>query len=86
GPEDIVARLRVTPYQAGGQRAFLVAKAMLRHRLMMVGMREPEVGRSCHFETADDAQEAMSYLVASLGAHARVLVVPNALGVLPIPE
>ena len=84
-PEDILARLRVTPYHAGGQRAFLVAKAMMRHRLMMVGMRDPTLGRSCHFDTAAEAREAMSRLEASLGADARVLVVPNALGVMPVP-
>ena len=83
--EAIVRRLRTGAYKAGGQRAFLVARAMQRHRLMMVGMRDPGVGRSCHFDTADDAREAMSKLVASLGTDARVLVVPNALGVLPIP-
>ena len=84
-PEAIVRRLRAGRYKAGGQRAFLVAKALLHHRLMMVGMQDPKVGRRCHIEAPLNATEAMALLLPALGADARVLVVPNALGVLPIP-
>jgi lactate racemase len=82
---EIVERLRVTAYGAGGQRAFLVAKALLHHRLLMVGLQDPSLGRSCHLDTAANAREAMAKLVPALGADARVLVVPNALGTLPVP-
>jgi lactate racemase len=85
-PEDIVRRLRVTPSAAGGQRAFLVAKALLHHRLLMVGMRDPALARACHLLSVDHGHEAMAMLLPSLGPDARVLVVPNALGVLPIPQ
>ena len=85
-PADIVRRLRTRSYEAGGQRAFLVAKALLHHRLMMVGMQDPHLARRCHLVAAADAREAMDMLVPALGADARVLVMPNALGVMPVTE
>jgi len=83
-PAAVITRLRSRPYKAGGQRAFLVAKALMHHRLMMVGMRDPALARTCHMIGANDAREAMAVLVPALGAEARVLVVPNALSVMPI--
>jgi lactate racemase len=85
-PKEVLTQLRTRPYQAGGQRAFLVAKALLHHRLMMVGMRDPELARACHLIGPNDAREAMAVLRPALGADARVLVVPNALAVMPIPD
>jgi nickel-dependent lactate racemase len=85
-PQDIVRRLRAGAYEAGGQRAFLVAKALLHHRLMMVGMQDPGIARRCHLVAARDAREAMDVIVPALGVEARVLVVPNALGVMPVTE
>ena len=85
-PAGVMTRLRTRHYQAGGQRAFLVAKALLHHRLMMVGMRDPALARACHLAGPADAREAMAVLMPALGADARVLVVPNALGVMPISD
>jgi lactate racemase len=84
--KDVLTRVRTHPYRAGGQRALLLAKALVHYRLMMVGMRDPDVARRCHVIGVPDATEAMNVLVPALGADARVLVVPNALGVLPVPD
>jgi lactate racemase len=84
--KDVLTRLRSHPYKAGGQRAFLVAKALMHHRLMMVGLKDPALANECHMLGATDAREAMDVIVPSLGEDARVLVVPNALGVMPISD
>jgi len=83
---EVLAHVRTERYAAGGQRALLLAKALTHHRLMMVGMRDPDLARRCHMVGARDANDAMQVLVPALGSDARVLVVPNALAVLPVPE
>lgn len=84
--EAVLDHLRRGGFQAGGQRAFLVSKALRRYRMMVVGAQDPAMIRSCHLETAPDADTAMSRITATSRADARVLLVPGALATLPVPR
>ncbi len=83
-PDAVVAGLRRRGFGAGGQRAFMVARALQRVRALVVASETPEIARDCGMATADSAEEAVGFLEPKLGPRARVLVVPHALAVLPV--
>jgi lactate racemase len=85
-PASVMDHLRREGYGAGGQRAFLVAKALATLRGMVVGARDPEGPRRCHLVPEPDPAAATARLLRELGPRARALVVPNALGGIPLPE
>jgi nickel-dependent lactate racemase len=79
-PAAVTASLARAGFGAGGQRAYMVARALCRYRGVMVGNRL-EAGI---LPTAGGADEALARM-DDLGSGTRVLVVPNALAVLPRP-
>ncbi len=85
-PGEVLDRLRREGFGAGGQRAFMVARALSRYRALVVGSEAPEVIADCGMETAPDAEDAVARLRQALGERARVLVVPHALATLPTPD
>jgi nickel-dependent lactate racemase len=85
-PTATVERLRAGGFGAGGQRAFMVARALARHPAMIVGALVPGDMRRCGFLTVATPEEAVEQLRAALGARARVLVVPQALAQIPVAE
>ena len=84
-PDAVVAALTQSGYRAGGQRAFLVARALSRYRGMVVGGVDPDGIRDAHLTLAGDPSEALRSLPWNAEDEVRVLVVPNALAILPRP-
>lgn len=80
-PEAVLAALTRTGFGAGGQRAYMVARALCRYRGLMVGSRIETAGI---LPVTRDPQAALKRM-EDLGPGTRVLVVPNALAVLPRP-
>ncbi len=86
GPEEVVAALRNRGFGAGGQRAFMLARALGRYRGMVVGAMRPDEVSACGVETVADPEDAVARLAEALPADARVLALPHGLATLPIPE
>lgn len=84
-PEEVVSMLERTGYRAGGQRAFLVARALCRYRGMVAGAADPDALSNAHFSLAEDSVGVLSHLPWKESDAVRVLVVPNALAILPRP-
>jgi nickel-dependent lactate racemase len=80
-PETVLESLTRTGFGAGGQRAYMVARALCRYRGLMVGSSDLSAGI---LPTVGGPQAALERM-KDLGQDARVLVVPNALAVLPRP-
>ena len=87
-PDALVARMRREGFPAGAQRAYILARALQRHPVIVAGAEHPEVVAACHMHPAADLAEAM--VVARAMAQERfdsealqVLEVPNALVMLP---
>jgi hypothetical protein len=72
-------------YGAGGQRAVLVRRAQASVRGLIVGTEDPELPGRFGFEGARTLEAAVAGLFGAIGERARVLVVPNALGGIPVP-
>lgn len=83
-PEDVLRLLRRQGFGAGGQRAFMVARALARYRALVVGAEAPAVVTDCHMEAAPNPRAAVERMLAAVGENARVLIVPHALAVLPV--
>jgi hypothetical protein len=83
-PEEVLRLLRRQGFGAGGQRAFMVARALARYRALVVGSEAPAVVTDCHMEAAPDPRTAVERLLVAVGENARVLIVPHALAVLPV--
>lgn len=84
-PAGVVRGLRERGVGAGGQRAFLVSRALSRFRGMIVGARDPKMAEACHFAAAPNGPAAVRRLLEELGPDARVLVVPHPLLRIPRP-
>jgi len=82
-PEAVVSQLRRTGVAAGGQRAYMVARALAARRGLVAGVGEPARLDGSHFTVVPDAGAAVGILQQELGSHARILIVPDALGMLP---
>ncbi len=85
-PADVVRRLRETGFGVGGQRAFMVARALERYRCLLVGSELPSVAAACHMESAEGADAAVAHVLDRLGDRARVLVIPHGLATLAMLE
>lgn len=85
-PGDVVRRLRETGFGAGGQRAFMVARALERYRCLLVGSDLPSLAEACHMESAEGAAAAVEHLLGVLGPSARVLIIPHGLATLAALE
>ncbi len=80
----ILADAREHGYPAGGQRAFIMAKVMLEHAVIIVGARDPGVVRDAKMDSARTMEEAFALVAGRLGRPGNVLVVPHALLTLPM--
>jgi len=84
-PAEALARMRDRGFGAGGQRAFMVARALERYRTGVVGARHADVVVACLMTPLPDPDAAINLLRKELGPRARVLVVPHGLATLPVP-
>jgi nickel-dependent lactate racemase len=85
-PGEVVRRLRETGFGAGGQRAFMVARALERYRCLLVAPENLSIAASCHMKSAGTAVAAVEHLRGVLGTRARVLVIAHGLATLATLE
>ncbi len=88
-PAELVERLRRDGFPAGAQRAYILARTLMRHPVIVVGAERPEVVRACHMEAIATMEKAMQRARALAAERfgtddLRVLEVPNALTTLPV--
>ena len=81
-PAEVVAAIRREESRAGGQRAFLVARALERFAGLVVGA-DPDALAGSHLAVAPDPEAGLAWLTPRLPADARVLVVEDGFGRLP---
>jgi nickel-dependent lactate racemase len=80
---EVLSNLKQHEFGAGGQRAFMLAKALLRYRGMVVGALMPDEIAACHVVTEPNGAPAVERLREELGKTARILVVPNPFSSIP---
>lgn len=85
-PAEVVRRLRETGFGVGGQRAFMVARALERYRCLLVSPEIPSTAAACHMESAGTADRAVEFMLSELGEYARVLVIPHGLATIATLE
>ena len=82
-PQEVRERLRREGFGAGGQRAYMVAGALEKYRLVVVGAKDSKRLEAMGIQTAETPDEALR-LVSKKVSRARSLVVTHALSTLPI--
>lgn len=87
-PQELVRRLQRDGFPAGAQRAYVLAKVLARHPVIVVGALHPDVVSACHMHPVQTMEEALA--LAQQLAHERfpnqqlhLLNIPNALACLP---
>lgn len=90
-PDDLVARGLREPLGPGGQRSFVVARVLSRHRIAVVGAAAPSfLDRLAHLglTACDSVDAALAAEDARLGRRARVLAIADAMATVvhAIPE
>jgi nickel-dependent lactate racemase len=83
-PEEIVETARREGYPAGGQRAFVVAKVLQECEVVIVGSEQPGLVEEAKMLPVADMNEAFQFVERKHGRDAEVLVVPDALHVVPV--
>lgn len=85
----LLTRLEAEGCQPGEQRAYMVAQLLRQYRVIVVGAQQPEVVKLAHLapvETMDEALDLARVWCGTLDRPPRLLVVPNALQMLPVPQ
>lgn len=83
-PAEIIAKARAGGYQAGGQRAYVMAQVLAGCIVVMVGSEHPEIAEQLKFRHAASMDEALKMASRLVGNSARVAVIPHALMTLPV--
>jgi nickel-dependent lactate racemase len=83
-PEALLAQLRRRPLLPGEQRAFVMGLVLSRYRVI-VASRKAGVARQAGFEEAASIEEALEREAIRLGRPPKVLILPEAISVLPCP-
>jgi hypothetical protein len=87
-PSDLVDELRRTGFPAGAQRAYILAKVMAEHPVIVAGPEHPEIVLACHLLTSPTLESALE-MAAEIARRCfgdrplELLAVPNALVTLP---
>jgi nickel-dependent lactate racemase len=82
---ELIERFRREGCRPGEQRAFWLAKLLLRAHVIVVGACDPALVRSWHLLSAESLEEAAQMAQATVGATPNALIVPHALQSLPRP-
>lgn len=86
-PGSLLEALRRTGYPPGAQRAFILAKVLERHAVIVVNPKVKELVRDLKMIPAADMDEALDTAAAILGQRELdVAIVPHALLTLPIVQ
>jgi lactate racemase len=82
-PAALVEELRASGFPGGAQRAYVVAKVLAEHPVIVAGARHPDVVRACHMIPAADLSSALDLARAMarerFGIEPSVLEIGNAL-------
>jgi lactate racemase len=82
--ESLVKRVRHSGCQPGEQRAFVLAKALQRVKVTIVGSVCPEAVRACKMDAEPTIDCALEAAARELGRELEVLILPDGLSTLPI--
>ena len=82
--EDILKKTE--PFKAGEQRAFFIANVLKKCKIIIVGSNNPEIISEGKMIPAKNMEEALNLVQKQLGDNIEILLVPNALSILPIIE
>ncbi len=83
-PESVIKQLQGRSLQAGEARAYLLAHAMQRHRLIVAGPQRERLARDIHFLSSSSVREAAELAENFTGKHPRALIVRHALSTTPV--
>ncbi len=83
-PESVIRQLQGRSLQAGEARAYLLAHAMQRHRLIVAGPQRECLARDIHFLSSSSVREAAELAENFTGKHPRALIVRHALSTTPV--
>jgi lactate racemase len=83
-PQDVIARLKRDGFQVGAHKAFLLARTMLKARVMLVSDRMPtELAKKLMLEPHETIESALESAFARHGLNATVAVMPKASSTIP---
>ncbi len=77
---------RTDPFKAGEQRAFFIASVLNKCKIIIVGSENPEIILEAKMIPARNMEKAFEIIKKQLGDDIEILLVPNALSILPIIE
>lgn len=83
-PESVIKQLQGRSLQAGEARAYLLAHAMQRHRLIIAGPQREHLTRDLHLLSSSSVREAAELAENFTGRHPRALIVRHALSTTPV--
>ncbi|GIV85211.1 MAG: hypothetical protein KatS3mg052_2218 [Candidatus Roseilinea sp.] len=83
-PESVIRQLQGRSLQAGEARAYLLAHAMQRHRVIVAGPQCEQLARDIHFLSSPSVREAAELAENFTGKHPRALIVRHALSTTPV--
>lgn len=84
-PQQLLQELRRTGFPAGGQRAYVLAQALARHPVIVVGAEHPQVVETCHMRAAAGMAEGLA-LAEDLARQAFDRPAPDPLDFLVVPH
>lgn len=83
-PSQAMERFRRTGFRMGDHKAFLLARSMIRARVLLVSDRlPPELGKMLMFEQYEELESAVQRALSQHGLSASVAVMPKASSTIP---
>ena len=82
--QALLEEMRSRPFQAGEQRAYMIAQTLADCQIIVVGSQCPEVVAEMKMLPAETMTQAFEMAAQQVGRQAQVLVVPHALMALPV--
>lgn len=86
-PQEVVTQLQ-RGFPAGAQRAYVLAKALIKHPVIVVGAHRPDIVSACHMYAIETMEKALSFAEQIArknfpNQELRLLNIPNALACVP---
>lgn len=83
-PQALVEQSQGRGFLGGEQGAYVLAKALLRCRVILVGTKDPPKVKALHMEWAPDMETALEIIGSQMGDRAHIGIMPHALSILPL--
>lgn len=77
---------KTDPFKAGEQRAFFLANVLKKCKIIIVGSKNPEVVFEAKMISSKNMDDALNLVKHELGNDLEILLIPDALSILPIIE